>query len=356
MVSLARLAMPPLLGIMLLQGCTSIGPSSVLADRSSFGESSNESAKQELLLNLVRLRYGDTPSVVRINQLVAGYTLEGQLNLGSSLFSSGFSFHADDAVSGGVTYSDRPTITYAPIRGADYGAFLMTPLAPSEVLALIMSGAPGDVVITLGVQAINGLRNRFDSGLGRPQSDLGFRSAMYLIEQLGLAGKMGVRFENQGENRSAYLVFYDKEKDMDPAEVRLRRILKLDPARREFKVVFGLTPNRPDEIAFYTRSLMQTMSMIAASIEVPESDIDEGRTRPTEAPDPSDQALPALHITSQRLPPVNAFTSVRYRERYFAIDDRDLVSKRMFSMLQLLATISDRGRNETSPIITIPSS
>ncbi|WP_088562940.1 hypothetical protein [Arboricoccus pini] len=339
----------------MLQGCTSLGPSSVLADRNSFGETSNESAKQELLLNLVRLRYGDTPSVVRINQLVAGYNLEGQVNIGSSLFSDGFSIRANDALSGGVTYSDHPTITYAPIRGADYGAFLMTPLAPSEILALIMSGAPGDVVITLGVQAINGLRNRFDSGLGHPQSDLGFRTAMYLIEQLGNAGKLGMRFENQGENRAAYFVFYDNGKDMDPAEQRLRKVLKLDPTRREFKVVFGLTPDHPDEIAFYTRSLIQTMNMIADSIEVPEDDISSGRTRPTEAPDPSDQALPALHITSQRLPPVNAFVSVRYRDRYFTVDDRDLASKRMFSMLQLLATISDRGRNDASPIITIPS-
>lgn len=364
---LPALLRPPALALSLaatLSGCAGFGPSTVKVDRTSFGEAVNDSTKQELLLNLVRLRYGDMPSAVRINQLVAGYSMESTVSAGSALFSDGFSLSADGALTGGVTMANRPTITYTPVRGADYGSYLLTPLAPSEVLALIMSGAPADVIITLGVQGINGLRNRFDSGLGRPQSDPGFRAAMFLLQQLGNAGKVGIRFEttrepdSKEETRTAWLVFYGTDKDgkMDPAEERLRKILSLDMKRREYRVVFGLRPEHPDEIAFYTRSLIQTMNMVAASIVVPEGDIEEGRTRPTEQPDPGDQALPELHIESQRLPPINAYVSVRYRDRWFTIDDRDLVSKRMFSILQILATIGDRARDGSAPIITIPSS
>ena len=51
--------------------------------------------------------------------------------------------------------------------------------------------------------------------------------------------------------------------------------------------------------------------------------------------------------------PADAFVSVRYRNLWYWVDDRDLQSKRTFAFMMMLFTLSDPGSNEPSPVITI---
>jgi hypothetical protein len=80
---------------LLIVGCTSIGPTTVRRDRLDYADAMADASKRETLLNIVKLRYGDTPSMVSVNQLVAGYTLEGRVNLASDFFRDTFDL-ADD--------------------------------------------------------------------------------------------------------------------------------------------------------------------------------------------------------------------------------------------------------------------
>ena len=60
-----------------LASCASIGPATVRRDQVDYADAVGEAAKRQLLLNLVKLRYGDTPNFVTLSQLVAGYTRRG---------------------------------------------------------------------------------------------------------------------------------------------------------------------------------------------------------------------------------------------------------------------------------------
>ena len=66
-------------------------------------------------------------------------------------------------------------------------------------------------------------------------------------------------------------------------------------------------------------------------------------------------ALPEIDPLSAEDEPDDAFISVRYREKWFYIDDRDYQSKRMFSFLLLLFTLTESGDARKAPILTIPT-
>ena len=76
-----------LLAMALINGCASIGPSTIERDRFEYSSAIGESWKEMMLLNIVKLRYADMPLFAEVASVVSGYTLENTLSL--SAFGAG---------------------------------------------------------------------------------------------------------------------------------------------------------------------------------------------------------------------------------------------------------------------------
>ena len=97
-----------------------------------------------MLLNLVKVRYSDTPIFLDVASVINQYSLETGVNVAGQVSPEGREGDTFLGMSGQGTYTDRPTITYTPVSGEAFAKRLLRPLPPSALLSLIEGGYPID--------------------------------------------------------------------------------------------------------------------------------------------------------------------------------------------------------------------
>jgi hypothetical protein len=342
----------------LLAGCASIGSQTLPRDRFDYSSALAESWKYQTLLNIVKLRYMDTPIFVDVAQVVSAYQLETQLNVTGTLRADSI---FGNLVSGGAVgrYTDRPTITYSPLTGDQYIRGIMTPIRPEAIFSMLLAGWPADAILFTSVTSINGLSNQRFGGRHQRAGDPGFFRFITLVRMLQESGIIGFRVkEGKGEERTNFLFF--RKEGLTPEEeaaVReARRLLRVHPDEHEFHLVFGPTAPTDRHIAVQTRSLLEIMTEVGAQADLPPAHVAEGRATPGFAETTDGRPnVRFMRIHSSRDRADSAHLSIRYRDTWFWIDDRDLVSKRNFVFLMLLSSLADTGEKRQLPLITIPA-
>jgi hypothetical protein len=346
----------------LVSACSSIGPTTLPRDRFDYSSALAESWKHQALLNIVKLRYMDPPIFVDVASIVSGYQLQTTLQAGGTV-APGASPTAPigDLFNAGVqgTYIDRPTITYAPLTGDQYIRGIMTPIRPEQIFSSILAGWPADVILFTSLESINGLMNQsFGRGTHRA-ADPKFLRVLEIIRKLQLSGALGFRIKPSKEKEVTNLLFFRTQGiSNEDAELSRegRELLGLDASEHEFQLVFGPTAASRREIAVQTRSLIQLMSEVGGQADLPEAHIMEGRATPGLAQYTGEnKTIRFFNIHSSADKVKDAYLSVRYRDQWFWIDDRDLKTKQAFAFLLLIFALADTGEKRGLPLITIPA-
>ncbi len=338
-------------GLLVLAGCGSLGPKTVREDQVDYGFSVSDSWKNQMLANLVKLRYMDMPVFVDVGQIVNGYSLEttvnGTLGFGNTLGGG------DSQVLGATgKYTDRPTITYTPKTGNAFLRSLMEPIAPDALLSLVAVGYNAELLFTWGVESVNGVKNY--SSNGSRAADPAFLEFTQRLTDLQVTGGIGFELRTEQDTGRTLIFFFNDQNESEATREehrRARELLGLDEARREYSVQYSPFRIGDDVLAIQTRSILQVLMGMSRFVDVPA--------------DKTARAVPGFqgvtpehmpfHVNVSRDRPDDAYASVKYGGDWYWIDHTDLSSKRVFTLMMFMITLTDRSGPDVPPVLTIPA-
>jgi hypothetical protein len=421
--------------ILLLMGCaTTRGPELVLNSHVDYNKAVSQVLREELLLNIVRRRYSEPLQFVAVSSISTNIGLSADTSASAALDNSATSSSrsigirdvsressqvgtglnvSNVGVSGGVAFSDSPTITITPRQGEDIAKQLHDPLAVSTVADLVAAGYPIDGTIQLLVQGINDLRGptlRYD--LFRPGS-AEWREMIRLIKKFSDDGSLIInRFRwNDPYNDYAYpaaaitpemwittlstgarrwksydggntfvftshemapAAWLDESVRQSPDGARFMQLLNVQPNVQ--KKIWYMEPARvvegPDladspaaprnTLKLRMRSLYNVISLYSYIVQVPPADEAQGRStdmtsfRDSISRGEVDDFPQSTCIKWSDQRPDSESLAVRYRGHWFYIDDGDQKTKVAFNALYDLWQLSMKGPGgESTPVTTI---
>jgi hypothetical protein len=291
----------------------------------------------------------EAPVFVDVSSVINQYVLSGSVQAGVG-FNNSFSDGDTGALGVNGRWEDRPTITYSPISGKKFATSLLTPIPPEALFALVQSGWPPELMFRLTVSKMNGVEDANPPS----QADPRFREMLSVWARLRDARVISLR-RSATEGEKARIVLYVADTNLDEqtrADLTfLLKTLDLRKEVQEFKVSYGLVADEPDEVAVLTVSILDMMIDLALQVGVPQEHIDEGRTMPTFVDEGLGGSLFTVHSSLDK--PEMPYVAIRDRGYWFYIDDRDLVSKRTFGVLQILFSLTDVGESARGPVVSI---
>lgn len=339
-------------------GCASIGPPSVKADRFDYGTAIADSWKEQMLLNIVRIRYMDLPVFVDVASVVAGYSLQTGVSMSGVISSSGAVQGNYGALGGQAVYTDRPTITYVPMTGEKFLRGLLTPIDPKNIFFLLQSGYAADFVLGLTVEALNGVRNSSTARGVVRDAEPAFVRALELMRDIQADGGIGMRVEEDKNKGTTAVIFFrrdDLSAEAAAKSAEVRRLLKLPVDQQTFKLVYSPMHGGENELAVTSRSMLQIMGAMASYVDVPDRHLQDRSATPAFSSAPVEQLQQRARIHSGTEKPGDAFAAVRYRDHWFWVDESDWQSKRALTAVIFFLTLADTGASGNLPLITIPA-
>ncbi len=337
----------------LMTGCTSFGAQRMGIDRSDYSMRLLQNNKEQLLLNIVAIRYGDAPAFLEVSSVISQYTREGSLHADLALNPAS----GNDAGSAGanVLLRETPTITYAPLSGDRFSRSMLSPLPPASLLAMMEAGWSAEYLLRLSARSINGVRAGGHDPLFADAPDPQFIPVIEALGRLQRSGAITLHVErDEHAHFTAKALFSGTLTDRDRTDLAfIRATLKLPGGAKELAIRFGGAQTGPEQLAIGSRSMFEIFTEMAQGVELPANDRN-GRAGEPQADATSSPLL--IHIHSGPDRPADPHVAIRYRGNWFWIDGKDADSKRMFLITQILLSLNDTSSNNSNaPLVTIPT-
>ncbi len=343
--------------LLFLPGCLTTGPRVLKSARVNYNLALQQSCNEQMLLNLVRLRYRDNPVFLEINSISTQYSLTGGISAGATLKEAEPDFYSAGL---NLSYAEKPTITYVPLQGEKFVERLFSPIPVEHLVLLYHSGWNVARIFRLCVQQLNELKNA-PSASGptpklKPEYEDFYRATKILRF---LQQKKLLDFIYRPGEQPTPGMYLDKGAQNLPETKELLRLLGLRPGRTFYPLTTDFTNKDDVSLRVETRALIGVLFYLSHGVEVPPEDEAAGKVTVTKDRegkrfDWSSMLGSIFTVKVSSSFPKEAAVAVHYRGKWFYIDDSDLESKSTFMFLNQLFALEAGKTKSIMPMLTIP--
>jgi hypothetical protein len=395
-----------IIGCAVLTGCA--GPKAVRYTRIKYNEVVRDTNDEQLLLNIVRLRYADSPVFIDLPNITSQFEVSGG---GSYNGGYGNQFRGNTSLGlGQFSLRDTPTLSYHPREGREIAKSLLTPMT-AELFSLVNAGADLEQLLLMTTSDINDVPNapRATNLIPRvPDDNTDFLRGIRLLASLQQRGATELGLGTNEENDSAsdpipkdavlgrdllnaakdgyayraqgngQMTLVKRERQLflkifpqyvhSPEMQEVARIFKVTPGLAHYRIKSELADDasrklpkalEDDTIYLNMRSILQVMTFLSKGVCVPEDHVLSGVAPMT--PGPNGQPFDWTRVTagnffvhSQKHRPRESEVAVQYRGYWFSIASNDTNSRAVLAILEILFALQESDSKSTGPLLTLP--
>ena len=338
-------------------GCLNYGPISLKSERSKYNLAIQKTNDEQLLLNLVRLKYRDTPFFLEVGNVASQFKLRNKASITAQLESM-----VKDIFNLGAStsYEESPTVSYTPLQGDSFVKNILSTLPLKTITLLFHSGWSIERVFRVSCQLLGGLENA--PGASGPTPSFApeykkFLKAIKYLQELDDRDALRINYQEVDGQPQMVLQISNEAKNSKSA-LEFARTVNAVSGKGMYVLNHFPTPEQVNHLRIVPRSFLGIMFYLSQSTEVPTRDVLKGKITLTktltgESFDWSDVTGDLLTIRSSDEEPLRSKVRIYYRNSWFYIDDSDLDSKSTFSLLTQIYALQSGAIKSIDPVLTI---
>ena len=366
-----RFSVCGLMTALLLGGCQTakVGPKALRSFQGAYNQAITTNEDEQLLQNIVRLRYRDNPVFLEVNKITQTNDFGNSNSLGlEKVFlagANGGKYTGTLKPSLGASGKNQSIIEFGKLKGKALVQMLFTPIQLPIVMSMLQSGWRPERVFDLCVQRVNHLYNAPTAGASTPHFAPEYKRFYRWTELLTRLYRGHVlEFGEKPETNFSDLFMKVNEISVFKKEIEeFKALAGLDPDSSWFKLKDNLVDVSSSKLTIRCRPLLSMLFLLSQGVDVPDSDREAGLVTTTKNLDGSDFdwsdiscRLLNVHFSesSSKMRPADAYVACRYRGKWFYVKDDDSESKATFLLMtQIFALQSAATYRKTQPTIVI---
>jgi len=349
------------LGFLVLCGCqATFGPQALENTHPAYNQAIVNSLGQQMLLNLVRLKYRDSPYFLEVGSVTASLSLGASVGLDTKVdLGPGSDLLQPNA---GVTYSQSPTISYTPLQGEDFLKSVLSPISLEALLVMTQSGWSIERVFGLTIERLNQLPNAPGASGPTPAHApkyKNFKRVLWLLRRLQVDDLIQIGLD---EKTKHLVILFESDPAHQPLIDELRSLLGVTHSEQpnRFEITSNFLKAQEHQWDVRVRSIAGVLFYLSQNVSIPEEHVNAGLVTVTKTQEGKPfnwgetPAGSLFQVQSSKARPTKAFIAVPYRGAWFYIADDDLQSKSSFMLLQELFSLQAGQIQRVGPTLTLP--
>lgn len=356
------------LSCLILVSCKSIGPLQIQLDRSRYNDAIINTHSEQLLRNIVRLRYLKPVSFIKITSVTSSYTLTPAINGTFSLFNGPIlaGNTSSAVIDPSISYSDQPTIAYTPVSGVDFIKRLLLSI-PLENIVLLLNGGVDDPksLFNIIISRMSNYDNASNASDLRTVAGPEYKQFRHITELFNLLNeKKGARVVSLTVNNKMVLAIrFTKQQYLSKEAKEIKAKLHIPMNERDIILTDETHLTQRNMVTIQIRSMLSSMIFLSHGVHAPKEHVD-AKIAPEyyiypDSPFNWDPLMKGIfRVSSSRQEPINAYVKIYWNNYWFYIAGDDVASIQTFSyidMMQALTSGNAFSNESQAPILTIPT-